>query len=174
MPICSTSSRCRAARRCRPRAAARLRSGWSAHHVARGAGHRRDDGQLGAGQRVEQRALARIRLARDHHLDAFAQQRALLRALHHGGQLRLQPFELAVGVGLLQEVDLFFGKVERGLDQHAQVDQRVAQRVDLARELARQRTRGAAGRGLGAGVDQVGDRLGLRQVDLAVEEGALA
>ena len=41
-----------------------------------------------------------------------------------------------------------------------------------ARELARQRTRGRARSGLGAGVDQVGHGLGLRQVELAVEERA--
>ena len=57
-----------------------------ADHVARGAGDRRDDRQLGAGQRIEQRALAGVGLAGDHHLDAFAQQRALARALHHPRQ----------------------------------------------------------------------------------------
>ena len=49
----------------------------------------------------------------------------------------------------------------------------LAQLADLARELARERTAGAARRRLGAGIDQVGDRLGLRQVDLVVQEGAL-
>src|SRR2546427_7310511 len=42
-----------------------------------------------------------------------------------------QPRELAAGIGLLQEVDLFLGKVQRGLDQHAQVHQRVAQAMDF-------------------------------------------
>ena len=51
--------------------------------VARRAGDRRDDRQLGAGQRVEQRALADVGLAGDHDLDAFAQQRALARARQH-------------------------------------------------------------------------------------------
>ncbi len=50
------------------------------HLVARGAGNRRDDRQLGAGQRVEQRTLADIRLAGQHHLDAFTQQGALASA----------------------------------------------------------------------------------------------
>ena len=43
------------------------------HLVARGTGNRRDDSELGAGQRVEQSTLAGIRLARDDHLDAFTQ-----------------------------------------------------------------------------------------------------
>ena len=46
--------------------------------------------------------------------------------------------------------------------------------MDQRRELARQRAAGAAGRGLGAGVDQVGYRLGLGQVDLVVQKGPLA
>ncbi|ANY61086.1 hypothetical protein MA05_01965 [Comamonas aquatica] len=143
------------------------------HLVARGAGDRGDDGQLGPGQRVQQRAFAGIGLAGDHHLDAFAQQRALLGAGQHLAQLVAQRVQLAIGIGLLQEVDLFLGEVQRGLDQHTQVDQGFAQLADLAREVARQRAAGAARRRLGAGVDQVGNRLGLGQVDLVVEEGAL-
>ena len=42
-----------------------------------------------------------------------------------------------------------------------------------AREGAVERARRRARRGFGAGVDQVGDGLGLRQVELVVEEGAL-
>ena len=56
------------------------------HHVARGAGNRGDDGQLGPRQRVQQAALARVRLARNDHLDAFAQQRALACTRLHAGQ----------------------------------------------------------------------------------------
>ena len=47
------------------------------------------------------------------------------------------------------------------------------ERVDLARERAVERARRRARRGLGAGVDQVGDGLGLGEVELVVEEGAL-
>ena len=45
--------------------------------------------------------------------------------------------------------------------------------VDLARERAVERARRRARRGFGARVDQVGHRLGLGQVELVVEEGAL-
>ena len=44
---------------------------------------------------------------------------------------------------------------------------------DLARELAGQAARRRARRGGGRGVDQVGDALGLREVELAVQERAL-
>ncbi len=143
------------------------------HLVARGAGDRRHDGQLRAGQGVQQRTLARVGLARDHHLDALAQQRALPRAPHHLRQRALQRRQLAMGIRLAQEIDLFLRKIERGLHQHAQVHQRIAQPVDLVGEGTRQRTAGAARGGFGAGVDQVGDRLGLREVDLVVQERAL-
>ena len=143
------------------------------HLVARRARDGSDDGQLRACQRVEQRTLARVRLSGDHHLDALAQQRALLRTLHHRAKLRLQALQLPCRVGLFQKVDLFFGKVERRLDQHAQMDQRIAQRVDLLGECARKRTPRTARRRFGARVDQVCNRLGLRQIDLVVEERAL-
>ena len=143
------------------------------HLVARGAGNGGDDGQLGPGQGVEQRAFARIGLPGNHHLDAFAQQRPLLGAGQHLGQLALQGVQLAPGIGFLQKVDLFFGEVQRRLNQHAQVDQGIAQHGDFLRERARQRTAGAAGGHGGAGIDQVGNGLGLGQVDFVVEEGPL-
>ncbi|MPM33493.1 hypothetical protein SDC9_80069 [bioreactor metagenome] len=143
------------------------------HLVARGARNRRDDGQFRPRQRIEQRAFARIGLPRNHHLDAFAQQRALLRALHHRPQLRLQPLQLPRRIGLLQKIDLFFREVQSRLHQHAQMDQRVAQRVDLFGERARQRTPRTARSRLGARIDQIGNRLGLGQIDLVVEKRPL-
>ncbi len=143
------------------------------HFVARGAGNRRDDGQFRPGQRVQQRAFAGVGLAGNHHLDAFAQQRALLRPLHHLRQRVLQFFQLAAGIGLLQKVDVFLGEIQRRLDQHAQVDQRVAQQVNLPRKLARQRAAGAAGGRCRRSVNQIGNRLGLRQVDFVVEKRPL-
>ena len=60
------------------------------HHIARGARHWRHDGQLGACQRIEQRAFSGVRLPGNHHLDAFAQQRTLARLLEQAGQHLLQ------------------------------------------------------------------------------------
>jgi len=61
------------------------------HLVARRSLDRGDDGQFDTGQGIQQRAFARIRLAGNHDLDAFAQQRALARMPQHGRQLLLQP-----------------------------------------------------------------------------------
>ena len=143
------------------------------HHVAGGACHRRDDGQFRPGQRIEQRAFSRIRLAGDDHVHALAQQGALVGARVHALYLLAQRRKLAARIGLLEKVQLFLGEVQRGFDQHAQMHQRLAQRPDLGRERPAERARRAAGGGFGAGVDQVGDGLGLREVDLVVEEGAL-
>ena len=141
--------------------------------VARGAGNRRHDGQFGAGQRVEQRALADVGLAGQHHRHAFGQAarpgacgRAPARDRRAIASSRPR------ASALLEKVDLLFGKVERGLDQRAQLDEALRQRVDVARERAGQRARRRARGRFGVGVDQVGDRLGLRQVELAVEERA--
>jgi hypothetical protein len=166
--------RCRAGRRCRSHAAARLRSGWSAATLSR--------------------VVPAIGVTMASSAPASALSSELLPALGWPAITTLMPsrssapwrarcitrasaccnaVQLALCVGLLQEVNLFLGEVERGLDQHAQVHQRVAQGVDFPRELARQRPAGTARRRLGAGVDQVGNGLGLRQVDLVVEKGAL-
>ena len=77
---------------------------------------------------------------------------------------------MALGIGLLQEVDFFFRKIQRRLDQHAQVDQRIAQPVNLFGKIARQGTAGAAGCCFCAGVDQIGNRFGLRQIDFVVQK----
>ena len=146
----------------------------AADFVAGGAGNRGDDRELGPGQRVEQRALADVGLAGEHDGDAFAQQRALPRAVEHGVELHGNGLQPAAGVRLLQKVDLFFGEVERGLHEHAQLYQALTQRIDLVGKRAGQRAAGRACCGLGAGFDQVADGLGLREVELVVEERAFA
>ena len=141
--------------------------------VTRGAGNGRHYGQLGTGQGVEERGLAGIGLPGNDHADAFAQQGALARLLQDQLQTGKDVVELALGIGFLQEVDLFFGKIQRGLDQHAQVDEGVLDCMDAPGKYPGQRLAGTTRRRLGAGVNQVGNRLGLGQIELVVEEGAL-
>ena len=92
------------------------------HHITRGARNGRDDGQLGTGQRIEQGAFACVGLARNDHANALTQQRALTGLLRHTQEVGLQAVQLTLGIGLFQKVDVFFGKVQRGFHQHAQVD----------------------------------------------------
>jgi len=104
--------------------------------VARGAGDRRDDGQLGTGQGVEQASSCHVGLAGEHHLQTFAQQRALA---GHGPspacRLVSMPASWPTASAFSQEVDLLFGEIERGLHQHAAAA-RCARRscIDLVRE----------------------------------------
>jgi hypothetical protein len=142
--------------------------------VARGAGNRRDDGQLRPGQRVQQGTLACVGLPGNDHLEPFAQQGALLRGVEHGGQLPGQPVEAATGIGLFQKIDLLFGEIQRRFDQHAQFDEPVAQVRDALGKGPGERAGCTAGRGFGAGVDQVGDGFRLGQIQFVVQEGALS
>ena len=143
-----------------------------AHLVARGPGNRCDDGHVGPGQRIEKRGLADIRLPDQHHIQAFAQQRALRRLAEHVLQRRDDPGELAACIRFFEEVDFFFREVERGFDQHAQIGGLVDQRVHDVRERAGERLRRRLGGSFGGRVDQVGHRLGLGQVELVVQKSA--
>ena len=83
-----------------------------------------------------------------------------------------QPLEPAAGVGAVQRIDLLLGEVERSLGERAQLDQLIDERADRAGELAAQAAHRAPRGGLGRRVDHVGDRFGLREVELVVEKGA--
>ena len=82
------------------------------------------------------------------------------------------PGEPSVRVGSAQEIDVLVGKVECRLGERSQLDQRLDLGADRARELPRQAARRSPGRGRRRRVDQVGHTLGLREVELAVEERA--
>ncbi len=143
-----------------------------AQHIARGAGNLGDDGGLVTGQPVQQAGLAGIGAAGDHHGHAVAQQAALLRGLLHGADLFEQRVQAFGDFAVAEKIDLLFGKVDRGLDVAAQFDQRLDQGMNALREFALQGTQRGA-RGLrAAAVDQVGNRLGLGEIELVVEEGA--
>ncbi|CAM5296675.1 hypothetical protein RLIN73S_06090 [Rhodanobacter lindaniclasticus] len=122
-----------------------------AQHVAGGAGDRRDDGAVAAGQRVEQAGLAGVGAAHDGHLEAIVEAQAALRLAQQLGQFRAQAVELLRDGGIGEEVDFLLRKIDRRLDVHAQRDQRLQQRLDLARTrlpstAARRARRRASGR----------------------------
>jgi len=62
----------------------------------------------------------------------------------------------------METVDLFFRKIEHGLNQRAQLDELRVQRADHRGELSLERAQRRARRLAACRVDQVGDRLGLR------------
>ena len=72
----------------------------------------------------------------------------------------------------LEEVNLLIGKIQCRFDQHAQRHQLVAQGMHLARERAIERAHRSTRRLCGSGFNQIGDALGLRKIELAIEIGA--
>ena len=143
-----------------------------AQHVPSGAGNIGDDGRLLLGQGIEQARLARIGPTGDHHVHALTHQRALTGGGTNHGQLCLYLGEHRRHPAVTQEVDLLFGEIDGRLHIDAQLDQTLHQVLDSSREVPLQGAQGIFRRGLGAGIDQVGDRLGLGEVELVVEEGA--
>ncbi len=85
----------------------------ASNRVARGAGLRGDDGDIFAHELVEQARLAHVGLPDEHHAESLAQQASLARAGNDGAQTLAQRAELAGGVGLAHELDVFVGKIER-------------------------------------------------------------
>ena len=73
-----------------------------------------------------------------------------------------------------QRVQGFVGEIDRRFHMHAQRRQAVGECIDASREHALQRASRRARRARVGSGDQVGDGLGLGQVEAIVEEGALA
>ncbi len=143
-----------------------------AQHVARRSGNRSDDRSVVAREAIQQARLARVRAPGDDDGHPFAQQRTLARS---GRDLRAQ-FDRAVDArtqgGVGEEIDLLLRKIDGRFDVHARLGHGLGQRIHRDGKLALHRTQRGA-RGLDrAAVDQIGDRFGLGQVELVVEESA--
>ena len=106
------------------------------HGIAGRAGDRGDDRNGVAGQVVQEARLADVGASDQDDRDPFAQQRALLRARLHARHLGRDRGNLAAHVGGTHELDVLVREIERGLDIHPQLDQRVGECPDLARERA--------------------------------------
>ena len=143
-----------------------------AHHVARRTRDVGHDRGVGAGKAVEQARLPDVRCARDHQLDAVAQHRAAMGAGQGRSDRVAQRRETRRRLGGSEEIELFIRKIDRRLDERTQLDEPVTVALHDSRELARERPAGASHRRRGRTVDEVGDRLGLRQIDAIVEKGA--
>jgi hypothetical protein len=143
-----------------------------AHGVARGTWRRGYDRQVLACETVEQARLADIRLPREDDVQSGAQQAALLRAVEGVRERGPQPVQPPARVGAVERVELFLGKVEGRLNERSQLDQLGDEPVDRRGELPLQAADGAARGRLGSRLDEVRDRLGLREIEPVVEERA--
>lgn len=116
----------------------------AAHGVARCSCHRRDDGQIIAGEAVERAGLTDIRLPRKHHMQAALQQPPMLGAVDHLGHFLLQPVKPAKSIGGFEEVNFLVGKIKRRLHQRPQFDKLVEEIADFPGKGTLQRADGAA------------------------------
>ncbi len=82
-------------------------------------------------------------------------------------------FQLAACVRFFEEVDFFFRKIQRRLDQHAQVDHLLDHAINCSGKLAGQRLRRRLRGGFGRCFNQIGNRFRLRQIELVMEEGTM-
>ena len=105
-------------------------------------------------------------------MQAALQQAALMRTVVNAGEARLKAIETSEGVCRFEKINLLVRKVQRRFGQRTQFSQLVEERVNFARKVAMQRANGTPGSGSCRGVDQIGNRLGLRQIQLSIEEGA--
>ena len=88
-------------------------------------------------------------------------------------QRRRQLADAAGNLGLRRNLHVVLGKVDAGFEQGNQLHQRLLDRRNAAAERAAHLAGGLAGLGQRLRLDQVAHRLGLRQVQLAGEKGAL-
>ena len=142
-------------------------------HVAGGAGDRRHDRGLTLRNAIEQRRLAGIGRPGDHHPQALAQALAARGA----GKRRVdlvgqRPSERERAVDEILRHVAFVGKIDRGLDLRQRLDRARAPGLGAIAEQAAHLLQRLPPLRLGVGADQVGERLDLGEVELAVLEGA--
>ena len=75
---------------------------------------------------------------------------------------------------VMHDAGVFLWEIDPSFNLHAQGREFRDKRNNFPRELTLQRAHGGPSGCLGAGFDQVGDTLGLRQVQLAIEKSAFA
>ena len=63
-------------------------------------------------------------------MQARLEQFALAGAVEYFSQFQLQACQATKGIGSLEKINVFFGKIERCFNQHAQVDQFLGQSID--------------------------------------------
>lgn len=142
-------------------------------HITGGAGHLGDDGCINPGQLVEQGRLADIGRAAEHDLQALLQHPPALRVDGQLPQRLGQARQPVVQVGIGQPVDILVGEIECALDEHARRDQAFGQRCDACGKAPFQRLERSLGGACRAGIDQIDDGFGLRQIELAIDKSAL-
>ena len=140
------------------------------HQVAGGARNVGHDGTRSAGERVEDARLAHVRLADDRDLQSFAHEPSPASIGQQPRRPAPQIVDRACQRALIDEVITLVRKIDRRLEARDEIEQRRIDPGDRLRQRPLQLIERRAGLKRRDGVDQIGDRLGLRQIDPAVEE----
>ena len=72
----------------------------------------------------------------------------------------------------MHDIELFLREIELSFGERPKFDQLVPERANGGRKFTAQRTQRTARRFTAGRIDEVGDRLGLREIELAFQEGA--
>ena len=75
--------------------------------------------------------------------------------------------------GVSKKIDFFFGEIDGRLDMHPQLGQRLGQLMHASGKLAFERTQRGTRCTAAGGINEIRNRFGLGEIELAVEVGAL-
>ena len=140
-------------------------------HVARRAGQGRDYGRVPRHQRIEQAGFSGIRRPGDNHPDPVLQP-LRRRARQPVRKLLPKRPETLVEIGGERTDIVLVGKVERRLDLRGQSKQALLPALDLPAKRSPRKPHGRAALRLCFRLEQIGEALGLGQVDSPMFERA--
>ena len=143
------------------------------HDVARRAGYGGDNALFVAGEQVHQRALADVRSAGDHGVDALLDSLSAVVGGEQTGERCLGAFADRQDHLVRHLGDILLGIIRPGGEMRRKREQVVLDLGDAAAQGALLDGQRRPCRAAVFGADDVDDRLGLGEVDLAVEKGAL-
>ena len=143
-----------------------------AHPIARGPRLGGHDRALLADQRVEQRGLSDIGPPDQRDAHSLAHRTGVGRPLEERGEIGVRAGD--GGRHRYRHLDTahVLREVHARFDFGRGVGDALGQRLDPARQRAAELRQSERASGVGLGVDQIGHRLGLREVEPAAEEGA--
>ena len=121
-----------------------------------------------ARQSIQQARLAHIRRTDQHHIHALAQNRTLPGICQHLIDRTAQIFQFAARIRRFEKINVFLGKIQRRLNQHAQRNQIIDQTVNPPRKITLERTQCQTCRRPARRIDQIRHALRLRQIQFIV------
>ena len=140
--------------------------------VARRAGDLRDDRAVGADECVEEARLSNVGAADDRDLTAFTNHAALTRAGEQRADLRVHDGERSAHFVGHDEVIALVRKIERRFQFDDEIEQRLADLRHRAGERAVELIEGLSRLRRRDGVDQIGDRFRLHEIDAPMKKRA--